>query len=278
MAKWVEKNREQITAAVKGVLDFAKAAAPFVGAVGLIVGAIKAWRIAAAAAAKAQAFLVGLLNPKALIVGFAAFKFVESQIDQAGKGIKTGMDEIKKEAEKFKKDFNKLLGGVEGIDEKNLGARLQLQALKETNQELKRSEALALEQAKALYGPETNKVIAARIKLAQAERKAAETKLAAEAKGGKDGGLVSAAADAANAQLIAAEQAAKTITDAYKSARNAAQDAADALGEARSKRAGQLFNKDKGINQFLGGQAQEPTAGRHQAAGSGSCTAAESSD
>ena len=54
---------------------------------------------------------------------------------------------------------------------------------------------------------------------------------------------------------MAAEQAAQTIKDAYKEARNAAVEAADALGEARSKRAKQLFSKDSGINQFLSGGA-----------------------
>ena len=54
---------------------------------------------------------------------------------------------------------------------------------------------------------------------------------------------------------VAAEEAAQTIKEAYKEARDAAVDAADALGKARSDRAKQLFNKDEGINQFLGGRA-----------------------
>ena len=54
--------------------------------------------------------------------------------------------------------------------------------------------------------------------------------------------------------MVAAEEAAQTIKEAYKEARDAALDAADALGEQRSKRASQLFNRNEGINQFLGGQ------------------------
>ena len=121
----------------------------------------------------------------------------------------------------------------------------RLKRLAKTNEELKRSEALALAQAKALYGPETQKVIEAQIKLAQARRDAAAF---------KDKTTVEAQ-DAASAQLVAAEEAAQTIKDAYKEARNAAVDAADALGKARSDRAKQLFNKDEGINQFLSGGA-----------------------
>ena len=121
----------------------------------------------------------------------------------------------------------------------------RFKALAQTNGELKRSEALASAQAKSLYGPQTQKIIESQIKLAQAQREAAlfRDKTTDDAK------------DAASAQLVAAEQAAQTIKDAYKEARDAAVDAADALGEARSKRANQLFNRDSGINQFLGGTA-----------------------
>ena len=42
---------------------------------------------------------------------------------------------------------------------------------------------------------------------------------------------------------------------AYKEARNTALEAVDALGEARSTRAKQLWSKDEGLNQFLGGRA-----------------------
>ena len=121
-------------------------------------------------------------------------------------------------------------------------ARLKKLAL--TNEELKLSEKLALAQSKALYGPETQKIIAAQIKLAQADR---QVELSPDK-------TTDAAKDAANAQLIAAEEAAQTIKEAYKEARDAALDAADALGEQRSKRASQLFNRNEGINQFLGGQ------------------------
>ena len=118
-------------------------------------------------------------------------------------------------------------------------------ALAASNEELKRSEALALQQAKVLYGPQTQAIIASQIKLAQAQREAAMFR----------DPTTEAAKDAANAQMLAAEEAAQTIKDAYKEARNTALEAADALGEARSNRAKQLFNKDSGINQYLSGSA-----------------------
>ena len=118
-------------------------------------------------------------------------------------------------------------------------------ALAKSNEELKRSEQLALAQGKALYGPNTLAIVQAQIKLAQAQREAAMFK----------DPTTNAAKDAANAQLVAAEEAAQTIKEAYKDARDAAVDAADALGEARSKRANQLFDRKSGINQFLGGTA-----------------------
>ena len=104
-----------------------------------------------------------------------------------------------------------------------------------------------MQQARDLYGPQTQAIIESQIKLAQAQRAA----LSAMFKNP----TTDAAKDAASAQLVAAEEAAQTIKDAYKEARNTALEAADALGKARSDRAKQLFNKDEGINQFLSGGA-----------------------
>jgi tape measure domain-containing protein len=121
----------------------------------------------------------------------------------------------------------------------------RVKALAASNEEAKRAEALALQQAKVLYGPQTQAIIASQIKLAQAQREAAMFKDT----------TTTEAQDAASAQLVAAEEAAQTIKEAYKEARNTAIEAADALGEARSTRAKQLFDKDSGINQFLSGGA-----------------------
>jgi len=134
------------------------------------------------------------------------------------------------------------------IEEANRLLKLEedrVKALAASNEEAKRAEALALQQAKVLYGPQTQAIIASQIKLAQAQREAAMFKDTTTAK----------AQDAASAQLVAAEEAAQTIKEAYKEARNTAIEAADALGEARSTRAKQLFDKDSGINQFLSGGA-----------------------
>ena len=115
-----------------------------------------------------------------------------------------------------------------------------------SNEELKRSESLALAQAKALYGPETQKIIEAQIKLGQAQREAAlfKDKNTAEAK--RRGKC------AASCSEKRRPQSSETLTGTQE---NAAIDAADALGEARGKRAKQLFGKDQGINQFLSGSA-----------------------
>jgi tape measure domain-containing protein len=123
--------------------------------------------------------------------------------------------------------------------------KARLAKLAQINSELTRSEALAVAQGKALYGPETLKVIEAQIRLAQATR---QVELFPDQTTDK-------AKDAASAQLVAAEAAAQTIRDAYKDARDAALDAADAFGEARTKRAAQLFNRNEGINKYLGGGA-----------------------
>lgn len=164
------------------------------------------------------------------------------------------MDDLSKQMKKLKKEFKDGLSEVDGPDAELSAPKQALEQLKEQNNELKRSEKLALEQSKSLYGPETQAVIAARIKAAQAERLAAIEQGKADLKKGKDLGLNEAAANAANASLVAAEETARVIKEAYEDARDAARDAADSLGEARSKRSQQLFNKDEGINQFLSGE------------------------
>ena len=255
-AEYVEKNKDAMTGFVKGVLDFIKAAIPFAGAIGVVIGVMKAWRLATLAVAKAQLLVKSLMGPKGIALaatGLLAYKKFASDIDGLNKGISSGMEDIEKRAKELKKEFKeKVLGLGDG---EGIGAALRLKNLEDGNEELKRSEKLALAQAKALYGPQTQEVISARIKLAQAERESAIAQQKANLKDGADQKLNKAATEADNAQKIAAEEAAKTIADAYKEARDAAGDAADALGEARSKRANQLFNRKSGINQFLGGTA-----------------------
>ena len=234
----------QSLALLKVLLALQSTPFPFVAAVGAIVGAIKLWRLALVAAAKAQALVQALAGPKGwaiLAAGAAAYAGAAAVIDKTSKSITEGMEKVGERTKKLKEEFEDLVKGVgtgEGIQ-----AKLQLQNLQKSNDRLKESEKLALSQAKALYGPETQAVIAARIKLAQAEREAAIAQQQADNARGTDEGLNSAAAQAANAQLVAAEEAAKVIKDAYKDARDAAIDAADALGEARGKRAQQLFQE-----------------------------------
>ena len=250
-AEWVKENADQIKNLVKGVVGFAKAALPFVTAIGLLVGALKAWRLATIAAAKAKALLAAFLNPKLLLAGFAAYGIAVVGINKVTDGINKSMDKVGERTKKLKEEFKELVSGIG--DGKGVKAKLQVQGLEQSNEQLKQAEKLAIEQSKALYGPETQKVIAAKVKLAQAEREAAIAQQAAALKSDDDG-LKSKAEAAANAQVIAAEIAAQTIKDAYEEARKAAYDAADALGEARTSRAKQLFGKD-GINQYLGGDA-----------------------
>jgi len=252
-AEWVKENADQIKNLVKGVVGFAKAALPFVTAIGLIVGALKAWRLATIAAAKAKALLAAFLNPKLLLAGFAAYGIAVVGINKVTDGINKSMDKVGERTKQLKEEFKELVSGVG--DGKGVQAKLQVQGLQQSNEQLKQAEKLAVEQAKALYGPQTQAVIASRIKLAQAERDAAIAQQQARNAGGTDVKLNNAAQEAASAQLLAAEEAANVIADAYKEARNTAIEAADALGEARSTRAKQLFDKDSGINQFLSGGA-----------------------
>ena len=168
-----------------------------------------------------------------------------SAIGNEEKSMKALLEVIK---EYRKEKENPIKQKDERINEANRLLRLEedrVKALAASNEEAKRAEALALQQAKVLYGPQTQAIIASQIKLAQAQREAAMFK----------DPTTDAAKGAASAQLVAAEEAAQTIKEAYKEARNTAIEAADALGEARSTRAKQLFDKDSGINQFLGGRA-----------------------
>ena len=255
-SEWVQANADAITGLVKGVLSFIKFALPFAAAVGTIVGAIKLWRLATIAAAKAQALLQAFSGPKGwavLAAGAAVYLGAAATIDRTSKGITEGMNKVGERTKKLKEEFKELVLGIG--DGKGFKAKLQIQGLTQDNERLKQAEKLALEQAKALYGPQTQAVIAARTKAAQAEREAAIAQQQARNAGGTDDKLNNAAKEAANAQLVAAEAAANVIADAYKEARNTALEAADALGEARSTRAKQLFNKDEGINQFLSGSA-----------------------
>ena len=107
----------------------------------------------------------------------------------------------------------------------------RLKALALSNEELKRSESLALAQARALYGPETQKIIEAQIKLGQAQREAALFKDKTQRK------------QKTRQVRSWLQRRGTVIRDAYRDARDAAIDAADALGEARGKRAQQLFGK-----------------------------------
>jgi len=256
IAEEIDKNKEAITGFVDGVISFIRNVGPFVG--GIYV-AIKAWtlyRKGVLLAAKAQAFLLALsgIGIKPLLAGLAIGTAAGFAIDKAFKGVGDTMDDLGKKMKNLKKEFKDGLAGVDGPGAELSGPKQALEQLKEQNNELKRSEKLALEQSKSLYGPKTQAVIAARIKAAQAERLAAIEQGKADLKKGKDLGLNEAAKDAANASLVAAEEAARVIKEAYKDARDAARDAADSLGEARSKRSQQLFNKDEGINQFLSGE------------------------
>lgn len=255
IAAELEKNKEAITGFVKGVISFIKNVGPFVG--GIYV-AIKAWtlyRKGVQLAAKAQAFFLALsgIGIKPLLAGLAVGAAAGFAIDKAFKGVEDTMDDLGEKVKKLKKEFKDGLAGVEGPDAELAEPKKALEQLKKQNNELKRAEKLALAQSKSLYGPETQAVIAARIKAAQAEREAAIEQGKADLKK-DDVSLQEAAKNAATDSLVAAEEAARVIKDAYEDARDAARDAADALGEARSKRSQQLFNKDEGINQFLSGE------------------------
>jgi tape measure domain-containing protein len=255
-AEWVQKNADGITSIVKGVITFIKAAAPFAMAVGTIVAAIKLWRLALIGAAKAQALMQALSGPKGwkvLAVGAAVYLGSAAAINKANEGIDEGMKKVGKRTEELKAQFKDLATNVNSGQNKGIGDNLKIGKLTEQNKELKQAEKLAIEQSKALYGPETQKVISARIKLAQAEREASIAQQAAALKGDDDK-LRRKAEALANAQVIAAEVAAQTIKKAYDEAKKSAIEAADALGEARTARAKQLFGKD-GINRYLGGDA-----------------------
>ena len=206
-AEWVQKNADAITGLVKGVVGFAKAALPFVAAVGAIVGAIKLWRLALVAAAKARALVQALAGPKGwaiLAAGAAAYAGAAAVIDKTSKSITEGMEKVGERTKKLKKKNLKIWSKVLALA-KAFKRSCSFKTSKKSNDRLKESEKLALSQAKALYGPETQAVIAARIKLAQAEREAAIAQQRADNAGGTDEGLNSAAAQAANAQLVAAE-------------------------------------------------------------------------
>jgi tape measure domain-containing protein len=251
------ENRDTIVSTIKQVGNFIGVALKLVAAIKIVTGVIALWRLRTLALAKAKALLQAFSGPAgwaSLAAGAAAYAGISAAIGKAGKEISKTADKIGEKNKKLKQDFKDMLGTVNSPPSTtNTALAKSAEELKVVNAELKRSEALAMEQAKGIYGPSTLKVMASRVKLAQAERAAQEANAKLRATNKKDKNfskLDAAAKDAANASLIAAEEAARILKEAYKEAKETALSAADALGKAKTDRASQLFG-DGGINQYL---------------------------
>ena len=251
------ENRDTIISTIKQVGNFIGIALKLVAAIKIVSAVIKVWRLRTLALAKAKALLQAFSGPAgwaALATGAAVYAGISATIGKAGESIAKTADKIGEKNKKLKEDFKNMLGTVNAPPSTtNTALAKTAEELKVVNAELKRSEALAMEQAKSLYGPSTLKVMESRVKLAQAERTAQEAnaKLAATNKKDKNfSKLDEAAKNAANASLIAAEETARVLKEAYKEAKETALSAADALGKAKTDRASQLFG-DGGINQYL---------------------------
>lgn len=251
------ENRDTIVSTIKQVGNFIGTALKLVAAIKIVAGVIKLWRLRTLALAKAKALLQAFSGPlgvASLLAGAAAYAGVSAAVGKAGEEISKTADKIGEKNKKLKEDFKNMLSTVASPPSTtNTALAKAAEELKVVNAELKRSEALAMEQAKGIYGPSTLKVMESRVKLAQAERAAQEAnaKLGATNKKDKNFSKLDAAAkDAANASLLAAEETARVLKEAYKEAKETALSAADALGKAKTDRASQLFG-DGGINQYL---------------------------
>ena len=252
------ENRDTIVSTIKQVGKFIGIALKLVAAIKIVATIMKVWRLRTLALAKAQAFLQAMAGPAgiaSLVAGAAVYAGISAAIGKAGDSISKTADKIGEKNKKLKEDFKNMLSTVNAPPSTtNTALAKAAEELKVVNAELKRSEALAMEQAKGIYGPSTLKVMQARVKLAQAERAAQEANAKLGATNQKDKNyskLNAAAKDAANASLVAAEEAARVLKEAYKEAKETALGAADALGKAKTDRASQLFGND-GINQYLG--------------------------
>lgn len=116
VGNYLNDNKESIANFAKGVFATAKALAPFAAGIGIVVAAFRAWRIAAAAAATAQAALLALTGPKgwailagAVVATGAAMAGLNKISSDAEKALSNASDEAKKAAA----EFDNLIGSTE---------------------------------------------------------------------------------------------------------------------------------------------------------------------
>lgn len=115
VGNYLAENKESIVGFAKGVVSTAKAIAPFAAGIGIVVAAFRAWRIAATAAATAQAALLALTGPKgwAILAGaVVATGVAMAGLNKISGDAEKAMAKASDEAKKAAAEFDALIGGT----------------------------------------------------------------------------------------------------------------------------------------------------------------------
>jgi len=242
LGQYLADNKESIVNFAKGVIQTGKALAPFAIGIGVVVAAFKAWRLAANAAAVAQAALLALTGPKgwAILAGaVVATGAAMYGLNKISSDAEEAIGKAGKEAKKAADDFNALIGATDvkasGQVDKQIAKKAQA-----ARDEYRMATKLAGLEGTARQAAEAQlQIDAARLRykeaIAAASGKPGDANLKASAEAASDQ-LESAMAKAGDAMKSAAKSAADQLKSASDSLKGVLRSNLDLLNEGLRKK------------------------------------------